>query len=265
MTVLDEVERARECATLAAAELKRAHERAERWRKLLDAVAGAADERPAWTAAALSRAQSLIKDHETEYGDAVAALRALWQDCQQRAKAAVADSVRTFPDGAETAGLKLDSSSRHPRYSFDSHAIDVELVERELVARIDVRHGERVKEPLDVPSVVDRVLAEHRRLFERPWKAEEFLTQLYEAYQRHQHASEGVSLRQLATTMAGKGKRVRLDEFAVDLGRLVRDPAILTSPVKITTNQTRDTEHGLLLHGLEHGGYVLSICMEKTP
>src|SRR5258707_11831086 len=114
--VVEAVQRARERAVASSDERKRALERAERWRKLLQVVTALAYDRPAMTASTLARAQRVITDHESEYSEAVSALRAMWQDCQQRARAAAAESVRTFPDAVEEVGLNLDSSSRHPRY-----------------------------------------------------------------------------------------------------------------------------------------------------
>src|SRR4051794_10368787 len=85
-SVIQRIQAAREGATADADRMKAQLERAERWRKLLDATAESAEMGPAMTATALARAQDLIKDHEGTHGDAVSALRDLWQDCQQRAR-----------------------------------------------------------------------------------------------------------------------------------------------------------------------------------
>lgn len=262
---LSAVLEARNRATQAVTSMRAELDSLEKWRRLLDAVAEGVEQRPAATAALLGKSQDLIRSREETEPETVADLRRVWQSCQQLARERAHDSVRTFAEAADSAALAIDPTSRHPKYTFDDHFIEVELLERDLTAVIDIRHGDRIREPLDVPVVIERVKAEHDRLFGRPWNRNAFIKQLQQAYKRKRGGSDGAELRDLANAMSKGTKKVRLDEFAVDLSRLLHDKDVGSAGVRIATNQTRDTKRGLLLPGLERGGYVLSLTMEDAP
>lgn len=233
----------------------------ERWRRLLEIVVATRDVAPAALCAELTKQTELIRAREDVDAATVAELRRTYEECSTRAYSAAKDSVRAFGAALEAAGLEVDGSSRHPRYSVADHAIDVELDERALRATVTVRHGDRAKLPLDIGPVVDRVKEEHERLFSREWKAAPFLAQMKKAYKPLAKKTDKVALRDLAAAMS-KPRKPRLDEFAVDLGRLLRDPILETGSTKVSVDQTRDTARGLLLHGLQHSGYVLTLTME---
>lgn len=262
----EQVEEAVAAAVAAAdaevSRLKQAIEDEEKWRKLLQNVADDMAEAPAAVCDLLTRQADVLRQREDRDGDLVGTLRDLYRQCSERATAAAKDSVRQFSAAAEAAGLEFDSSSRHPRYSLYDHAIDVELDERGLKATIAVRQGERSRMPLDIVPLVRRIKEEHDRLFAREWAPQAFLASLKKAYKPLSKKREKVPLRDLAAAMS-KPKKPRLDEFSVDLGRLLRDPIVENGSTKVSVDQTRDTKNGLLLHGLQHSGYVLTLTMEE--
>lgn len=243
--------------------LRHSLEAAEQWEKLLSAVDEKASDRPAEVCALLTKQSDLVRAYESADAEAVVALRAAYVECTERAQALARDSVRVFPEAVQEFGVPIDSSSRHPRYTFAGHAIEVELDQRALTATIAVRHGDKAKVPLDIAAVAERVRDEHRRLFDREWKPAAFLSQVKKAYKPLAKKGDAVLLRDIAASMS-KPKKPRLDEFAVDMGRLLQDPILEDSRPRLSVQHTRDTRKGLLLHGLERGGYVLTITLEES-
>ena len=65
--------------------------------------------------------------------------------------------------------------------------------------------------------------------------------------------------------MAKNLTRFAADEFNVDLSRLVQRGDLAVEGKRVQLNHTRDRRQGMLLHGLESGGYVgfISFKTEK--
>lgn len=264
MTVqIDTLEKALGRASAEAASLKERLQAVERLRKLLDGVVAAQENRPALTLQLLEKDRAAIEEAATDEEREV--LRQLWTECAERTQQASRDAVKTFPARLEARHLAIDPSSRHPRYSVDNRLLDVELDARKHVAVIRPRHGDPVREALDPEAVADRVKAERDRLLERPFDAKAFMKKLTAAHATLSKPKKGappptVMVRDLAAQMA-KPAKPKLDEFAVDLGRLLTQGEAAHG---LQANHTRDTDKGLLLYGLEQGGYVGSIDMRRS-
>lgn len=245
------------------AALKQRLQRAERFRKLLDNVAALRQERPALTLQLLEKDREVSAElGSSELGEA---LRRIWSDCAERTQQATRESVKSFPGELEARGLAIDASSRHPRYSVENRLLDVELDTRKHSAVIRPRHGDVVREPFDPAAVADRVKVERDRLLDRPFDAATFMKRLAAAHTALAKPKKGaappsVMVRDLAAQMS-KPAKPRLDEFAVDLGRLLTSGGAAEG---IQVNHTRDTDKGLLLYGLEQGGYVGGIDLRRT-
>lgn len=260
--VTEAIQAAVTAADAEISRLKQAIDDEEKWRKLLETVLADVPEAPAAVCDLLTKQGEVLRRREDRDPQLVSSLRDLYRQCSERALASAKDSVRLFTAAAETAGLQFDSSSRHPRYSLYDHALEVELDERGLKATLSVRQGEKIRMPLDVAPLVRRLKEEHDRLFARDWRPEVFLSSLKKAYKPLAKKGDKVLLRDLAASMS-KPKKPRLDEFSVDLGRLLRDPVVEDGPTKVSVDQTRDTKNGLLLHGLQQSGYFLTLTMEE--
>jgi hypothetical protein len=249
-------------ATSAVTTLKQQLTAAERLRKLLEGLLSAVDERPALALSLLEKDRVTVDEAADE--ELKRNLRALWASCAKRTEESVRDVTRTFPQELTDRGLVIDSGSRHPRYSVAQRLLEVELDTRKLVAVIRPRHGDAVREPLDSSAVAERVKAECSRLLDRPFDHKAFLKRLTAAHAvlakpRKGEPVAAVMLRDLAAEMA-KPAKPKLDEFAVDLGRLLAGEG----GQSLQPSHTRDTNRGLLLYGLEQGGYVGSIDIRRT-
>ena len=168
---------------------------------------------------------------------------------------------RLFPDAARRAGLRIDPSSRHPKYTFNNGFVRLELDEKRLVARLQSREGDEREYGLDLELIIAALKAEIRRIFERDLNPEPFLRSLHRAYTavlRSDKLSEGteVPIRRVSNRLGKNLSKFSTDEFNVDLARVVQSGKTSVEGRQLHLNHTRNTRQGMLLHGLEQGGYV---------
>jgi len=175
---------------------------------------------------------------------------------------------RSFPEAARSAGLVIDSSSRHPRYTFQNGFVRMELDEKRLVAKLQSREGESEEYGLDLTLVIQVLRAEISRLFEREFKPEPFLRSLLRAYAavlRSEKIDEGteVPIRRVTNRLGKNLSHFSTDEFSIDLARAVQSGHTSIDGHQLHLNHTRNTRQGMLLHGLEQGGYVGFISFKR--
>ena len=168
---------------------------------------------------------------------------------------------RIFPNAARSAGLQIDPSARHPKYTFYNGFIRVELDEKKLVAKIQSREGEEVEYGLDLELIIKALKAEISRIFGRELNPDSFLRSLHRAYTavlRSDKLSEGteVPIRRVSNRLGKNLSKFSTDEFNVDLARVVQSGTTSVEGRQLHLNHTRNTRQGMLLHGLEQGGYV---------
>lgn len=168
---------------------------------------------------------------------------------------------RLFPTTARNAGLRIDPSSRHPKYTFYNGFVRLELDEKKLVAKLQSREGEEVEYGLDLELIIAALKAEISRIFERDLNPEPFLRSLHKAYTavlRSDKLSDGteVPIRRVSNRLGKNLSRFSTDEFNVDLARVVQSGHTSVEGRQLHLNHTRNTRQGMLLHGLEQGGYV---------
>ena len=175
---------------------------------------------------------------------------------------------RSFPEAVRRAGLVIDSSSRHPRYTFRNGFLRLELDEKRLVAKVQSREAEEKEYGLDLELLVRVLQEEISRLFERDFKPEPFLRSLYTAYSavlRADGLAEGteVPIRRVTHRLAKNLNRFSGDEFNVDLARAMKSGHTTVDGHKLHLNHTRNIRQGMLPHGLEQGGYVGFISFKR--
>lgn len=197
-----------------------------------------------------------------------ATIEKLRDDVQLRAQERAANFAREFPGAARKAGLEIDSTSRHPRYSFKQGFIQLDTSEKDLTAILRPRDGETTLLGLDVELVVQKVASEIVRIFDRPFHPESFVRSLYTAYVavlRAEKRPDGdeVPLRRVTSRLAKNLNRFAGDEFNVDLVRLLRSGQLTPDGRKLQLNHSRNSRQGMLLHGYEQGGYMGFISFKK--
>ena len=76
-------------------------------------------------------------------------------------------------------------------------------------------------------------------------------------------AGNDLPIRRVANRLSKNWNHFRYDEFNVDLGNLVRSGQTLIDSTRLHLFHTRDTKRGMLLYGLESGGYVDLISFRR--
>jgi hypothetical protein len=198
-------------------------------------------------------------------------LAQLRQVVQDRAKVALKRFPLEFEQACEEARLNLDTTSRHPRYTIRNF-IRIEVDEDHLQARVTPRNGERRDIPTDVPAIVQHLVDQNHRLFEREFRPTKFLHALLTAYQAalREDTREGellfgeeIPLRRVTNRMSKNLSRFSADEFNVDLATAIRQNQLTVDGYRLHVSQTRNTRQGMLLYGMDESGYVGLIKFSK--
>jgi hypothetical protein len=244
---------------------------ARRWRTFWQELLAKLDaEQPASALLLLRREETALRCQ----GDALipsASLDALIASLDQQARAAAAQFQQTFPAAILAAGLTPDANSRYPRFTLCQGFLHVGVDDDQLTATVRPRDGVEILLGLDIALLLDTIRHEIGRLFDRPLDAGVFLSRLRLAYAAHltedeRCVGEALPLRRLLARLNQDGKPYPADEFNIDLAQLVRSGHTSIDGQRLQLHHTRRTKQGMLLAGLEQGGYVgfISFGQEGT-
>ena len=253
-----EAEQAHRQVDLARQQLEQAERARLFWNDLL---ARLQRRYPAHALLLLRREAEVIRGIEATDDATVKWLRELHHQLQERTRSTVISIAREFPAAARDGGIQIDSMSRHPTYTFNQGYLRLEMDERKLTAKVTPRDGNAVVMGLDLDLVVETIRSEQIRLFERELDVQNFLHSLHTAYAavlRAEKRSDGdeLPLRRVTNRLAKNLNRFAADEFNVDLARLVQRGDLVVAGKRVHLNHTRDRRQGMLLNGLESGGYI---------
>jgi hypothetical protein len=226
------------------------------------------DYNPASVLLALRRNSEYTQKLRLSRDPIVTTLEEMRADALERAREDAKNFGRAFPEAIRQAGIEPDKLSRHPRYTFRQGFIRVELDEREFTAKLVSRDGEEILLGMDVRPLVERLVAEEARIFRRQFQPDQLLRSIYTAYSaslKAERRSEGdeIPLRRVTSRLAKNLNRFAADEFNVDLAQLIKCGKLVVDGRRMHLNHTRQIRQGMLLHGLEEGGYVGFISFKK--
>jgi hypothetical protein len=208
--------------------------------------------------------QSLRSSREARIQNLEAWLKA----SEEEARAAFKKFPFDLDRECKAAGIELDRTSRHPRYTIKNFIV-IEVNEARLNVSVTPRDGNAVNIPSDVPAIVDLLQRESRRLFERAFDDQRLLKSLFTAYQAvvredSRDIGEDVSIRRVIHRMGKNLANFSLDEFNVDLARAIKENKTTFEDHSLRLGHTRNTRQGMLLHELEGSGYVGFIAFRKS-
>ena len=180
---------------------------------------------------------------------------------EQQARAQAAGFQRSFPAALQAAGVALDATSRHPRYTVHSGFVHVDVDEQQLTATVQPRDGAAIMLGMDVEPVVETIRREAQRLFDRHPDHTAVLRRLWTAYQallqeEGRALGDALPLRRICAHLAREAHPYAADEFNIDLARLVQSDHTLFEGHRLQLHPTRRSRQGILLWGLEQGGYA---------
>jgi hypothetical protein len=207
--------------------------------------------------------QSLRAGHDSRVPD----LEALQKSAEEEARAALKRFPADLDAACVAAGVHLDRTSRHPRYTVRNFIV-IEVDETKLSARVTPRDGAASTIPCDIPAIAEHLAREDRRLFQRDLDSDKLLKSLLTAYQAalredSREVGEDVPLRRVIHRMGKNLARFALDEFNVDLAHAVKQNKTVVEGHRLHLGHTRNTRQGMLLHELEGSGYVGFIAFRK--
>lgn len=180
---------------------------------------------------------------------------------EQQARAKAAGFQRAFPAALHAAGVELDATSRHPLYTVRSGFLHVEVDEQQFTATVQPRDGAAILQGMDLEPLVETIRREAQRLFERQPDHAAFLRRLWAAYQvllQEESRAQGdaLPLRRVLARLDREARPSAADECNVDLARLVQSDHTLFEGHRLQLHPTRRAKQGMLLWGLEQGGYA---------
>ena len=247
-----------------AAELETARRSEKVWKRLLKAHKHGHSAEVVYV---FRRDSDVFAQQRDRNEEAIPLFELLYRSSEKQATETIRRFATLFPRACDSAGIEIDSSSRHPKYSIREF-IQTIVNERKLEAQVTPRDAHSVIIPLDIDPLVSYLQSEVRRLFETKRDPKRLLIGLRTAYKavlRQEKKSYGdeLPLRRVANRLSKNWKHFRYDEFNVDLGNLVRSGETFMENVRLHLNHTRDTRQGMLLYGLERSGYLGFISFKR--
>lgn len=217
----------------------------------------------------LDQQNERLRRWRSEGHPAIATLENLYRE----SKAAADRAMVTFPGDLERACLEselpIDRTSREPHYKFQKGFLEVDIDGGKHLAHVKDREAKLVSLPADVGAVIEVVGAELQRLFGRPFEGAKFLHKLrshYLAVIKREGLKDGevLPIRRITHRLGKNEKGFRTDEFLVDLSRLADQGPLQLDDFRLDLQQTKDTNQGMLLHGVASSGYVGFIVFRKA-
>jgi len=263
--ILRHFEAVREEVSYRAAELKRSLESVTLIEKTVtDLLAALSSQRLFWALDLLEKEDKALLDYLESQGPPI--LGELKSQLEEPVRRAWLEYPKMLEEECHRESLVLDPGSRHPNYKFANGFLLIKVKKRGKTAVALLTSNERkiAEFPADVETVVQRVKKEEERLFGRPYDGQK----LFRTIRRHylefleelgQPDGSLVELRDLAHRIIKSQRGYRLDEFIVDLSRLVLERRVDIEARRLELRVTRDDRKGMLLHDLVNLGYVGSL------
>ncbi|MEU4608701.1 hypothetical protein AB0F43_37420 [Kribbella sp. NPDC023972] len=174
----------------------------------------------------------------------------------------MADLPRTFPSELDALDVALDPSSRHPKYTVERQFITIQVDEKKRQAIVQTRGAKKEGAKKEKVAVDPAVLAQHvadewKRCFARETDLPQFAERLRAAVaKKARGVGARLPIKELIEELRVTDKGFAVDEFAVDLARLVASGAdVVVEARGLRLDHTKNDADGVLLPGLEDRGY----------
>jgi hypothetical protein len=216
----------------------------------------------------VDREAPLLKALRAEGHPAIQVVEGVYRDAKEQADALKRRYPSHLEEACRSTGLALDAESRHPTYSLEQGFFQLKVDEQNWTARLSDHEGRLADLPADVGAVVEVILGEHKRIFGRPFNGPKFLKLLrsqYLAVAKKEKQPDGASIpiRHITRRLGKNAKGFRSDEFLVDLSRLVEQGPMDIDGYRLDLQHTKDTNQGMLLHGVAARGYIGFVVFRK--
>lgn len=179
---------------------------------------------------------------------------------EEQAKRLLIRYPKLLEEACKDACLNLDMTSRHPAYTFDDGFFELKLDGKGIAELFS--YGRRfTRLPGDIEAVVAKLMEKRDALFGREFDPQKFLRQLRTSYAHillpaGRPDGESVPIREIVERMTRKGAEHTIEEFVVDLSRLINYGPLEIDRRRLELEHTRDMEEGMLLHDVDTAGYI---------
>ncbi len=186
------------------------------------------------------------------------------------AKQKCQDIAKNYPflieDACKKENIKIDETSRHPKYTFYENFIILEIDEKNCRANAYTSVEKLFKVPFDLSLVIPQLKKEIDRIFNSSYNPNEFINNLYKYYleilkEENKKPDEYITIRKITDKMKKDDNKFRMDEFVFKLSKFMKDKN--DYGFKINFQHTKNQESGILLHGLEQQGLIERISITK--
>ena len=210
---------------------------------------------------------ALIEKHDSfakEQGDADHCPLDEWNKIREiaeaQAKRLLIRYPKLFEEACKEAELNLDFTSRHPVYTFDDGFFELKL-DKKGTAELFTCGRKVARFPGDIGSVVEHLKQKKSSLFDRPFEPQKFLRQFRTAYVHilapvGRPDGESVPIREIVDRMTRKDAEHSVEEFVVDLSRLVTEGPLEIDHRRLELEHTRNQDQGILLYHADTFGYI---------
>ena len=166
---------------------------------------------------------------------------------------------RRFGAGCTGSNLQIDRTSREPHYTFQNGFLELDVDTGKHLAHLKDREAKLATVPADIGAVIEVVTAEYKRLFGRQFEGEKFLRKLRSNYQavlkkENLPRRRTLPIRRITHRLGKNEKGFHTDEFLIDLSRLAEEGPLEIDGRRLDLQQTKDTDQGMLLHGVASSG-----------
>jgi hypothetical protein len=217
----------------------------------------------------LDRESTMLKALRAKGHPAIPTAEGVYRDAKEQADALKRRYPSYLEEACRSAGLTLDPESRHPNYSLEQRFFQLKVDEQKWVARLSDHEGRLAVLIADVGAIVEVLLRERKRIFDRPFNGPKFLKLLraqYLAVAKKDKQADGASIpiRHIIRRLSKNAKAFRPDEFLIDLSRLVEQGPMDIDGHRLDLQQTKDTNQGMLLHGVAGRGYIGFVVFKEV-
>ena len=217
----------------------------------------------------LDKEKERLRQWRTAGHPAITTLENLYRE----AKSAADKGMVAFPGDLERAcaesNLQIDRTSREPHYTFQNGFLELDVDTGKHQAHLKDREARLATVPADIGAVIEVVTTEYKRLFGRQFEGEKFLRKLrsnYQAVLKKENLRDGevLPIRRITHRLGKNEKGFHTDEFLIDLSRLAEEGQLEIDGMRLDLQQTKDTNQGMLLHGVASRGYIGFIVFRKA-
>lgn len=210
---------------------------------------------------AFMKKQKDLAEHMKETPVLADAVRDLFESADKKCVEIFLDFPNLFDKALSGKGVLLDANSRHPEYAIADGFIKIHIDERQRTATVSNYEAIVKKMPAEIRTLVDFLVDEKKRLFERPFDGTTVFNMFLDAYLAIVRTASGsdsgpVPIRDIFVFILKSNKEYSKDTLLLDFSRLLQQIPDHKTQYTMHVQQTKDAKSGVLAYHAENRGYI---------